>query len=313
MIEDGILPVRRYQPEDALWRRAWYCTFGDQMGLAKALDAAHPNTSQFLTEARILEAAQTIRRLDLPIGTIIIDEGWQDRRGDWNLNTARIPDMRRLVDRLHAMGFKVVLWWAPFTVAEDAGVRARPGLTAVNPVYGHHALDYTNPETREYIGQKLDRWFGSGPGAWDLDGVKVDFIAEQVYAHPGARDPEWRGEERLFHHLFRMLHEAVTRHKDSPGILGEAFSPFLGQYCVAFQFEERFDRQLDYIEQRPAMAAALLPGCWYAPHFTYHPDLIVPFVRRVKAVGGIPQIGKLLSPDITPEILEALRGALIEP
>jgi hypothetical protein len=42
MIEDGILPVRRYQPEDALWRRAWYCTFGDQMGLAKALDAAHP-------------------------------------------------------------------------------------------------------------------------------------------------------------------------------------------------------------------------------------------------------------------------------
>ena len=280
------------------------------MAMSKIDPAAQFSAGHFLNAAMVLKAAETIRRHGLNIGTFIIDEGWQDQRGDWNVNTERFPDMRGVVDKLHAMGFNVLLWWAPFLTSPGAAVHARPELLTVNPRYGQTLLDYTRPETRAYIQAKLDRWFGDGPGGWDFDGVKIDFMAEVVYPSQATTDPEWRGEERLMHHLFHMVDATLARFKDCRGILGEAYNPYLAAHCVTFQFEERFDRTLDYVEARPAMAEALLPGAWLAPHFTYHTDLICPLARRVRRVGGIPQIGKVLAPDITPGLLAELREVL---
>lgn len=310
MMADGLLAPRRYRPEEAGWRRAWYCTFGDQMALSQAAPADQAGTGAFLNHDLVLRAATTIRRNELDIGTFIIDEGWNDRRGDWNVNTERFPDLRGTVDALHAMGFKVLLWWAPFLTAPDARVRRRPDVLATSPGHGEVLLDYARPAARAYMEEKLDRWFSAGPGGFDLDGVKIDFMAEKVYAYPEMADVDWRGEERLFQRLFGWIHAVASRHKECPGILGEAYNPFMAEKCIAFQFEERFDRNLDYVEQRPAMAEALLPGAWYAPHFTYHTDLIVPLARKVRAVGGIPQIGKVIAPDITPGLLAELRVAI---
>lgn len=310
MIDDGMIGRRVYRPEHASWRRAWYCTFGDQMALAKQAPANQAGADRFLNQELVLRAANTIRENHLDIGTFIIDAGWADRAGDWNLNTDRFPDMRALIEQLHAMDFNVVLWWAPFKVDAGARILKKPGLTVRNPKYGHPVLNYTHPETRAHIQKQMHTWFDNGPDGWDIDSLKIDFMAENVFPNPDDQDSEWRGEERLFHQLFRMIHETITQYKDSPGLLGEAFNPFLATYCVAFQFEERFDRNLAYIDKRPAMADALLPGAWYAPHFTYHTDLVCDYARRVKAVEGIPQIGTLLSDGMTPAVFDELRTLL---
>ena len=309
MIDDGILTERHHGPEELHWRRPWYCTFGDQMALSKVNPEKQFTCAHFLNEAFVLKAARKIRRNDLPVGTIIIDEGWQDRRGDWNLRKDRFLNMRRLVDELHDMDFKVILWWAPFLTSPDAVVLQNTEMVNANARYGRTLLDYARPESQDYIRKKLDTWFSDGKSGWNFDGVKIDFMAEAVYP---SRDGnlEWRGEERLMHHLFKMVNDTIMKYKDSPGILGEAYNPFLSQYCPAFQFEERFDRNLSYIERRPAMAEAMIPGAWLAPHFTYHSDLIITYLEKVRSINAIPQLGKILAPDISPALIRRIKKIL---
>jgi alpha-galactosidase len=54
---------------------------------------------------------------------VTLDDGWQTAQGDWFLQPQKFPngdaDMRALVDKIHAEGFKAQLWWAP--LAADPG------------------------------------------------------------------------------------------------------------------------------------------------------------------------------------------------
>ena len=189
MAEDGVIDEKRYGPEDRSWRRPWYCTWGDQNAIAGgALNQKQWTTPSYedikavLTRDFVEKAARFIRERDLNIGTIIIDDGWQDKHGDWNLATEKFPDMRSLSDSLHGMGFKVALWWAPFLVEQGAEILKRPELIAgPTKKHGEMVVDYSRPRAREWIGEKLETWFGSGPGCWNLDGVKLDFLLEKIY------------------------------------------------------------------------------------------------------------------------------------
>lgn len=58
------------------------------------------------------------------------------------------------------------------------------------------------------------------------------------------------------------------------------------------------------------LLSPVIPGTWFAPHFNYNVPVIPEFIRRVKRIGGIVQIGKVLSPDVTPELLAEMRDLL---
>jgi alpha-galactosidase len=51
---------------------------------------------------------------------VTLDDGWQTAEGDWFLEPKKFPrgdqDMKAMVDRIHAEGFKAQLWWAPMSV-----------------------------------------------------------------------------------------------------------------------------------------------------------------------------------------------------
>jgi len=51
---------------------------------------------------------------------VTIDDGFQQAEGDWQPDPAKFPagdaDMKKLVDAIHAYGFKAQLWWAPLAV-----------------------------------------------------------------------------------------------------------------------------------------------------------------------------------------------------
>lgn len=318
LITDGIVPEKRYQPEDLAWRRPWYCTWGDQVGTARSALRQDQNgkteyqaIKDVLTQDMVLNAARLIRREGINVGTLIIDDGWQDRRGDWNLVTAKFPDMRGLVDELHALDFKVALWWAPFITEADAAIRHRPGF-ATGPTAKHkeRVVDYTNPAVRQWAEEMLDRWFSNGPGGWNIDGLKLDFLLEKIYPESHAADPAWYGEETCFHNLCQMIDRCARRYCLSPVLLHAPYNPHNMRYCAAVYGEERFDTDLDYLAGRPALVDALVPGTWFAPHFNYNVPVIPEFIRRVKRAGGIVQIGKLLSPDVTPELLADMRELL---
>ncbi|HOJ40690.1 MAG TPA: glycoside hydrolase family 31 protein, partial [bacterium] len=246
MIDDGVMSPRRYRVEEKRWFRPWYCTWGDQMLLSRARlqqdlsqQTKYSSIKQVLSEDWVVKTARLIRGHKLNIGTIIIDDGWQDFRGDWNLNTKRFPRMRQMVDYLHQLGFQVVLWWAPFILEKEA-VNFREGrLTAGPDPYGENVMDYSLPETQQWLERKIRLWFGSGADGWNIDGLKLDFFVEKVTPSTQRGQPDWRGEETGLYRLVKQLYCLASEYHPCPGIIAAPHCPSLLPYLVSVFLEER--------------------------------------------------------------------------
>ncbi len=65
-------------------------------------------------EAAILAYAERLLVEGYPPGVLMIDDNWQEDYGVWNFHPGRFRDPKGMVARLHAMGFKVMLWICPF-------------------------------------------------------------------------------------------------------------------------------------------------------------------------------------------------------
>ena len=65
-------------------------------------------------EKDILAYAQSMLDNGLPPGIFMIDDTWQIGYGTWEFDPRRFSDPKGMVDKLHKMGFKVLLWTCPF-------------------------------------------------------------------------------------------------------------------------------------------------------------------------------------------------------
>ena len=317
LVDDGIVTPKRYRPEDQAWFRPWYCTWGDQMWLAGDSFRQDVKDSRdyqaikvVLNQDWILQAARRIRQEKLNIGTFIIDDGWQDFRGDWNLVTERIPDMRGLVDALHAMEFKVVLWWAPFDLEKDAVNLRNPELVSGPSSADTTIFDYSKPGAQAWLERKIRLWFGSEPGRWHMDGLKLDFFMQKVAPQAVRGDPAWRGEEQTFARLYRRIHEIASEYTDSPGLLCGPWSPHLLPYLTTVFLEERFDTDYSNLYSKEAIRDAMMPGLRVSPHFVYYPEANAAYLRMARHLRAVPQIGVLQAHAMTAEALAATREGL---
>jgi len=69
-------------------------------------------------EKDILAYAKSMLDNGLPPGIFMIDENWQHGFGVWEFDMRKFSDPKGMVEKLHGMGFKVLLWVCPF-VAMD--------------------------------------------------------------------------------------------------------------------------------------------------------------------------------------------------
>lgn len=310
MIADGICSVKHYRPEEAVWRLPYYCTWGDQVLLAKrgfqqdVSRAQHyQDIKSTLTSESVLAAAKKIRALDLNIGTIIIDDGWQDFRGDWNLVHARFPDMRQLTDSLHAMGFRVALWWAPVATEAEAMNAGLDDICSGDVQLNKRIIDYSKPKARIWLEEKLHLWWGNYPGGWNIDGFKLDFLVDRVKPYNNLGDVEWRGEERLFFNLLQTIHRIALQYHNAPGILTAPYNPHLAPFLTTVFQEERFDEELTGCYRTTEIARVMLPGVRVTPHFLYQIEALAPYLRMCQSLDTVPQLGVLLAPEATDEML----------
>ncbi len=68
----------------------------------------------------ILKYAHAIIDSGFPPGVLMIDANWQRYYGTFEFKAERFPDPKHMVDELHGLGFKVMLWVCPF-VSPDSG------------------------------------------------------------------------------------------------------------------------------------------------------------------------------------------------
>jgi len=119
----------------------------------------------------------------LGFGWAGLDDGWQVAEGDWVPLPEKFPagdaDMKRLVDRIHEMGLKATLWWAP--LAMDPGTRlerehpdqvllnadaSRREVSWWDSFYLCPAYDPVRHDARAFVKKAL--------GTWGFDGLKID-------------------------------------------------------------------------------------------------------------------------------------------
>ena len=72
-------------------------------------------------QADIMNYARQIVANGFPPGVLMIDDNWQEDYGKWNFHPGRFSDPKAMIDSLHQMGFKVMLWICPM-ISPDCDV-----------------------------------------------------------------------------------------------------------------------------------------------------------------------------------------------
>ncbi|MEO7181967.1 MAG: glycoside hydrolase family 31 protein [Gemmatimonadaceae bacterium] len=127
----------------------------------------------------------------LPPGVLMIDDNWQEDYGRWRFHPGRFHEPRAMVDSLHALGFKVMLWVCPF-VSPDADVyrelrrkgfllRDASGEPAIVRWWNGASalLDLSNPGAEAWFGAQLD----SLVRTYGVDGFKFDAGDAEYYVN----------------------------------------------------------------------------------------------------------------------------------
>ena len=94
----------------------------------------------------ILHYAHAIIDNGFPAGVLMIDDNWQRYYGNFDFKAERFPDPKAMVNELHDLGFRVMLWVCPFVSPDSPEYRdlAAKGYLLQNPNGGTAILNWWN-------------------------------------------------------------------------------------------------------------------------------------------------------------------------
>ncbi|MDR1055178.1 MAG: glycoside hydrolase family 31 protein [Prevotellaceae bacterium] len=131
----------------------------------------------------ILKYAQSIVDNGFPKGVLMIDDNWQKYYGNFEFKPDKFPYPKAMVEKLHNMGFKIMLWVCPFVsadspeyreLAEKAYFVKRKGTDVPAMIHwwnGQSAcFDFTNPDAVDYYVSQLKKMQKD----YGIDGFKFD-------------------------------------------------------------------------------------------------------------------------------------------
>ena len=131
---------------------------------------------------------------DVPVGAIIIDSPWETGYNTFEFDPDIYPEPQDMVDDLHAMGARVMLWTTPnvnedspnFQEGLDNGYFVNDGWT-VEWWKGLGAfIDYNNPEALAWWHDQVDNVLDLGIDGWKCDGSEFYlYIRGVVQTHTG--------------------------------------------------------------------------------------------------------------------------------
>ncbi len=192
--------------------RNWFPPTGEEPELLY-FSAPQYNTWIELTyhqnEKDILAYAKSMIDHGLPPGIFMIDDTWQHGYGEWYFDMRGFSDPKGMMDKLHAMGFKVLLWMCPFVSMDTPAYRrvafgknpddvkgyptkggflvqslkpahyGVPQAASVNWWNGTSALlDFTHPNAVAWFDEQLARLVKDyGADGFKFDGGGVHFYA----------------------------------------------------------------------------------------------------------------------------------------
>lgn len=150
----------------------------------------------------VLGYAQKVLANGFPAGVLMIDDNWSNYYGEFEFNKEKFPDAKKLMDELHKMGFKTMLWICPFIspdsevfrelsvkkllLLDNEGNQTISWNKAKKPLLikwwnGYSAcLDLTNPAAQQWLKTKLNTL----QNKYGVDGFKWDAGDAYFYDSP---------------------------------------------------------------------------------------------------------------------------------
>ncbi len=144
------------------------------------------------TQEGVLDFARKYVENGFAPGIFIIDEGWHGRYGTWEFDLYRFPDPKGMVDALHNMGYKVLLWVVPYVCPDGVNfVRSLRPLVGTDPEMAKHlymrnkdgevaigrwwngfsaTLNFANPYDAKFLDDQLQHLMKD----YGVDGFKFD-------------------------------------------------------------------------------------------------------------------------------------------
>ena len=144
-------------------------------------------------EEDILAYARAVIDQGYPPGVLMIDDNWQEDYGTLDFSARRFKNPKGMMEELHKLGFKVMLWVCPFVSADSADFRhlAEKGMLLLDPQKTQDilwantrnkaavirwwngasaCLDLSNPLAMQWFHERLDHLVKT----YGVDGFKFD-------------------------------------------------------------------------------------------------------------------------------------------
>lgn len=224
---DSIYDVTRWWEEDCGYTPAYVPEH-----------AKLPMNSLWYSFHQQLDPDEIIRqcKLSKPLGmdTVIIDDGWQtddNNRGyaycgDWEVTPAKFPDMREFVDRVHAEGMKVMLWYSvPYIGVHSKAYQKFHDMLLDSSGKEWFCADPRYRKVREF----LTETYANAVRSWGLDGLKLDFIDAFKLNGKSLEDDPRRDYTSLEDAIDALMNEVTAAlRKINPEILIEFRQSYIG-------------------------------------------------------------------------------------
>lgn len=144
------------------------------------------------TQEKVIKYAEEIIENGFEPGILIIDEGWHGRYGNWEFDRLKFPDPKGMIEKLHKMGFKVMLWVVPYVCAdgeffikkvlsgEDVFMRTESGEVALAKWWNGYSavLNLAHENDRKFLDDQLHHLIDT----YGVDGFKFDGGTIEAYA-----------------------------------------------------------------------------------------------------------------------------------
>lgn len=164
--------------------------------------ARHRMLSTWYTFQNIIDEnnvyEQCVLGREYGLDTVLLDAGWEfpnpydntkvdySTMGNWVPCKEKFPDMRAFVDRIHALGMKIICWFATPFIGENADCFPffEGKLIAKGGRSNYYMADPRFPEVRDWYIDKLTQLQRD----YGFDGFKLDFVDTFRYSDISSTD-----------------------------------------------------------------------------------------------------------------------------